>query len=48
LPLELEAHKREVDVPFKDFLHDSEVQSSRTRRDWFDRVLSGLMRGRDG
>jgi DNA-binding PadR family transcriptional regulator len=45
---ELEAYKREVDVPFKDYLHDNAVQSIRARMDWLDRMLFGIMHGRDG
>jgi len=45
---ELEAYKKEVDVPFKDFLHDNAVQSIRARMDWLDRMLFGIMHGREG
>ena len=44
---ELEAYRKEVDVPFKDFLHDNAVQSLRTRMDWLDRMLIGIMHGRE-
>ena len=45
---ELEAYKKEVDVPFKDFLHDNAVTSVRARMDWLDRMLFGIMHGREG
>jgi DNA-binding PadR family transcriptional regulator len=45
---ELEAYRKEVDVPYKDFLHDNAVQSIRARMDWLDRMLFGIMHGRDG
>ena len=45
---ELEAYRKEVDVPFKDFLHDNAVQSVRGRMDWLDRMLFGIMHGREG
>ena len=45
---ELDTYRDEVDVPFKDFLHDNAVQSVRARMDWLDRMLFGIMHGRDG
>ena len=45
---ELEAYRKEVDVPFKDFLHDNAVQSVRARMDWLDRMLFAIMHGREG
>jgi DNA-binding PadR family transcriptional regulator len=45
---ELEAYRQEVDVPFKDFLHDNAVSSIRARMDWLDRMLFGIMHGREG
>jgi len=45
---ELEAYRKEVDVPFKDFLHDNAVTSVRARMDWLDRMLFGIMHGREG
>jgi DNA-binding PadR family transcriptional regulator len=45
---ELEAYKKEVDAPFKDFLHENAVQSVRARMDWLDRMLFGIMHGRGG
>ena len=44
---ELEAYRKEVDVPFKDFLHDNAVQSVRARMDWLDRMLFAIMHGRE-
>jgi DNA-binding PadR family transcriptional regulator len=44
---ELEAYRQEVDVPFKDFLHDNAVQSVRGRMDWLDRMLFAIMHGRE-
>jgi len=40
---ELESYRKEVDVPFKDFLHDNAVTSVRARMDWLDRMLFSLM-----
>ncbi len=40
---ELEAYRAEVDVPFKDFLHDNAVSATRARLDWLDRVLIGIV-----
>ena len=45
---ELEAYRKDVDVPFKDYLHDNAVSSIRARMDWLDRMLFGIMHGRDG
>ena len=45
---ELEAYRKDVDVPFKDYLHDNAVQSVRARMDWLDRMLFGIMHGREG
>ena len=45
---ELEAYRKDVDVPFKDYLHDNAVTSIRARMDWLDRMLFGIMHGRDG
>ena len=45
---ELDAYQKEVDVPFKDFLHDNAVQSVRSRMDWLDRMLFATMHGREG
>jgi DNA-binding PadR family transcriptional regulator len=45
---ELEAYRKEVDVPFKDFLHDNAVQSVRARMDWLDRMLFGIMHRQAG
>ena len=45
---ELDAYRDEVDVPFKDFLHDNAVQSVRARMDWLDRMLFAVMHGREG
>ena len=33
---ELDAYGKEVDVPFKDFVHDNAVRSLRARMDWLD------------
>lgn len=43
---ELEAYRQEVDVPFKDLLHDNAVQSVRMRMDWLDRMLFGIVHDR--
>ncbi len=45
---ELEAYRKEVEVPYKDFLHDNAVQSVRARMDWLDRMLFGIMHRRAG
>lgn len=39
----LEAYGKEVDVPFKQFVHDNAVSSIRARMDWLDRMLFALM-----
>jgi len=39
---ELEAYGREVDVPFKAFVHDNAVRALRARMDWLDRMLFQL------
>ncbi len=39
----LETYGKEVDVPFKQFVHDNAVSSIRARMDWLDRMLFGLM-----
>ncbi len=41
--VELEAYGKEVEVPFKDFVHDNAVSSIRARMDWLDRMLFGLV-----
>ena len=38
----LEAYGREVDVPFKEFVHDNAVRALRARMDWLDRMLFQL------
>lgn len=43
---ELRAYRDEVDVPFKEFLHDNAVQSVRARMDWLDRMLLGIVQSR--
>ena len=35
---ELEEYGREVEVPFKEFVHDNAVRSLRARIDWLDRM----------
>jgi DNA-binding PadR family transcriptional regulator len=45
---QLDAYRQEVDVPFKELLHDNAVQSLRARMDWLDRMLFAIMHGRDG
>jgi DNA-binding PadR family transcriptional regulator len=44
---ELEAYGKEVEAPFKEFLHDNAVQSLRTRMDWLDRMLFALIHERE-
>jgi DNA-binding PadR family transcriptional regulator len=44
--VELEDYRKEVDVPFKDLLHENAVQSLRTRMDWLDRMLAGIVGAR--
>ena len=45
---ELESYRKEVDVPFKEFVHDNAIQSVRARMDWLDRMLFGIMHRRAG
>ena len=40
---QLEAYRSEVDVPYKDFLHDNAVSTTRARLDWLDRMLIGIV-----
>jgi DNA-binding PadR family transcriptional regulator len=40
---ELEQYRSEVDAPFKDFLHDNAVSTTRARLDWLDRMLIGIV-----
>ena len=42
---ELEAYGSQVDVPFKDLVHDNAVSSLRCRMDWLDRVLHSVVMG---
>ena len=42
---ELEAYRGEVDVPYKDYLHDNAVSTTRARLDWLDRMLIGIVGG---
>lgn len=39
---ELERYREEVDAPFKEFLHDNAVTTTRARLDWLDRMLIGI------
>lgn len=39
---DLEAYEREVEVPFKAFIHDNAVRSIRSRMDWLDSLLSAM------
>ena len=39
----LEAYRAEVDVPFKEFLHDNAVSVTRARLDWLDRMLIDIV-----
>ena len=41
--VELEAYGREVDVPFKEFVHDNAVRSLRMRMDWLEGLIAGLV-----
>lgn len=41
---ELEAYAASVTVPFKDQVHDNAVSSVRSRMEWLDRVLAGVVR----
>ena len=43
---ELDTYARTVDVPFKEYVHDSAVSSIRSRMDWLDRVLHFIVRTR--
>lgn len=43
---ELDSYRKEVDVPYKDFLHDNAVQATRARMDWLDRMLLTVMSSR--
>ena len=43
---ELDSYRKEVDVPYKDFLHDNAVQATRARMDWLDRMLLSVMSSR--
>lgn len=40
---ELERYRTEVDAPFKEFLHDNAMSTTRARLDWLDRVLIGIV-----
>ena len=42
---QVEDYGREVEVPFKDIVHDNAVSSLRARLDWLDRVLHRIVRG---
>jgi hypothetical protein len=41
---ELEAYGAAVTVPFKEQVHDNAVTSVRSRMDWLDRLLTGIVR----
>lgn len=41
---ELEAYGSAVTVPFKEEVHDNAVTSVRSRMDWLDRLLTGVVR----
>ena len=41
---QLEAYRDEVDVPFKDLVHDGAVSAIRARIEWLDRVLLAMVR----
>lgn len=43
--VELEAYGREVDVPFKAFVHDNAVRSLRMRMDWIESVIANIVSG---
>lgn len=43
---ELDTYAKTVDVPFKEYVHDSAVSSIRSRMDWLDRVLHFIVRTR--
>ncbi len=40
----LEEYGREVEVPFKDMVHDNAVSSLRSRMDWLDRTLHRIVK----
>ena len=42
--VELEAYGATVTVPFKEQVHDNAVTSVRSRMDWLDRLLTGIVR----
>lgn len=42
--VELDAYGREVDVPFKHFVHDNAVRLLRARIDWLDSLIAGMAR----
>ena len=42
----LEEYGREVEVPFKDLVHDNAVSSLRARMDWLDRTLHRFVKER--
>ncbi len=42
---ELERYGKEVDVPFKQYVHDNAVSSLRSRIDWLGRLLEGVANG---
>ncbi|MFN3945739.1 MAG: PadR family transcriptional regulator [Allosphingosinicella sp.] len=41
---DVEQYGREVDVPYKEFVHDGAVSSIRSRIDWLERVLLKVVR----
>jgi DNA-binding PadR family transcriptional regulator len=45
---ELEIYGRSVAVPFKEQVHDNAVSSIRSRMDWLDRLLHGIVKGGSG
>jgi DNA-binding PadR family transcriptional regulator len=45
---ELDCYREEVDVPFKEFLHDNAVRATRARMDWLDRMLLSVMNSNSG
>jgi DNA-binding PadR family transcriptional regulator len=42
---ELDAYGREVDVPYKYFVHDNAIRTLRARIDWLDSLFADLARG---
>ncbi len=40
---ELEAYGREVDVPFKHFVHDNAVRALRMRMDWLESMIAAIV-----